>query len=248
MKVEFLNKSDNEVEFVVDGVTSTFVNAIRRYGIAKVPTFAIEDVEFKKNSSALYDEIIAHRLGLIPLTTKSLPSKIGYEGARVKFKLKAKGPGYVYASDLKTSDDDVVPVYDKIPIVYLAENQEIDLTATAILGIGADHAKFSPGLISFRAYPKITIGRGADGSIAEVCPKGVLINDNGKLKVDESKLHLCELCKACEDASDKVKVEGEENKFIVYVESWGQMKAMDILTRAAKVLLKDLDKFQKSFK
>ncbi len=248
MKVEFLNKSDNELEFVVDGVTSSFVNAIRRYGTSKVPTYAIEDVEFKKNSSVLYDEIIAHRLGLIPLKTKSMPAKIGYEGPRIKFKLKAKGPGYVYSSELKTSDDDVVPVYDKIPIVYLTEDQEIDLTATAILGIGADHAKFSPGLISFRQYPNISIKRGADGAIAEVCPKGILVNDNSKLKVDESKLHLCTICKACEDKSDSVKVEGEENKFIVYVESWGQMKAIDIIQRAVKALLKDLEKFQKSFK
>ena len=249
MKLEFLNKSDNELEFVIEGVSSTIVNAIRRYGVAKVPTFAIEDVEFKKNSSAMYDEMIAHRLGLIPLFTKSFSNKIGYEGPRVKFKLKAKGPGYVYAKELKSSDDDVTPVYDNIPILYLDENQEVDLTATALLGIGADHAKFSPGLISFRQYPKITIGRGVDGSIAEVCPKGVLVNDNGKLKVNESKLHECTICKACEDKSEgKVKVEGEENKFIVYVESWGQMPAIEILKRSLKVLSKDLDKFQKSFK
>ena len=248
MKINVLKESDLEIDFVIDGIYDSLINAIRRYAIGKVPTFAIEDVEFKKNSSVLFDEIIAHRLGLVPLTTKDFRVRIGYEGPRVKFKLKAKGPGMVYSTQMKSSDPDVVSVY-KMPIVYLDENQEIELTATAIMGIGDDHAKFSPGLFTFRGYPKITISKDADPKIADVCPKKVFKVVNGKLKVDENRIIYCDLCKACEDASNgKVKVEGEENKYIVHVESWGQMKVRDILTRATKVLQSDLEKFQKSFK
>ena len=49
--------------------TPSFANTLRRVVTEDVPTMAIEDVEFRKNNSILYDEIISHRLGLIPLTT-----------------------------------------------------------------------------------------------------------------------------------------------------------------------------------
>ena len=44
--------------------TDAFANLIRRSCMDEVPTLAVEDVEFGDNSSALYDEVVAHRLGL----------------------------------------------------------------------------------------------------------------------------------------------------------------------------------------
>jgi len=106
---------------------------------------AIEDVEVRKNSSSLYDEMIAHRLGLIPLTTDlksyNLPSECKCEGkgcarCQLVLTLSAKGPGIVYSSSLKSKDPKVKPVFDNFPIVKLLKGQEIELEATATLGTG----------------------------------------------------------------------------------------------------------------
>ena len=71
IEVRFLDqdKEKNKLSFVLINSTPSFANAIRRAIVEEVPTMAIEEVEFRKNNSILYDEIIAHRLGLLPLTT-----------------------------------------------------------------------------------------------------------------------------------------------------------------------------------
>src|SRR3989344_1750302 len=77
-------KKTGRMSFIVKGSNPAFVNAIRRCIINEVPTMAIEDVEIRKNSSILYDEMVAHRLGLVPLKTDlksyNLPQKCKCEG------------------------------------------------------------------------------------------------------------------------------------------------------------------------
>jgi DNA-directed RNA polymerase subunit D len=63
------DKKNGTVTFLLKKTTPAFANALRRVIIDYVPTMAIEDIEFSKNSSILYDEIIAHRLGLTPIKT-----------------------------------------------------------------------------------------------------------------------------------------------------------------------------------
>jgi DNA-directed RNA polymerase subunit D len=121
--------------------------------IAEVLTMAIEDVEIIKNSSAMYDETLAHRLGLLPLTTdlKSYRMKKGAEddgsaACETTLTLKAKGPCTVYASALKSKDPKIVPAHPDMPLCVLLKGQELEIIATAILGHGKEHMKWSPCL------------------------------------------------------------------------------------------------------
>jgi len=102
----------------------------------------------------MYDEILAHRLGLIPVTTDptyNLPeectckSELGCEKCRASLSLEIEASDpveVVYTSNLKPENPEVKPVSDKIPIVKLAQGQRVKLEAYARLGRGRDHAKW----------------------------------------------------------------------------------------------------------
>lgn len=63
-----INKNDGEtMEFDIVGIDPAIANALRRILIAEVPTVAIEHVFVINNTSIIQDEVLAHRLGLVPL-------------------------------------------------------------------------------------------------------------------------------------------------------------------------------------
>ena len=55
------------MEFDLIGVDASLANAFRRILLAEIPTMAIEKVYVYNNTSVIQDEVLAHRLGLIPL-------------------------------------------------------------------------------------------------------------------------------------------------------------------------------------
>lgn len=115
----------------------SFSNAIRRIMISEVPTFAIEDVYIYENSSSMDDEILAHRLGLIPIKGKPL-----LDTEIITFTLEKEGPCTVYSSDLKSENGEVA--FKNIPIVKLGKGQKIKIECEAVPGIGKVHAKWQP--------------------------------------------------------------------------------------------------------
>ena len=66
-EIEIKSKTDEELVFDIKGIDPTIVNTLRRIMIAEVPTMAIETVIINQNTSIIPDEVLAHRLGLIPI-------------------------------------------------------------------------------------------------------------------------------------------------------------------------------------
>jgi DNA-directed RNA polymerase subunit D len=164
MDIKVLSREQDTLRFVLSDVSPAFANAIRRIILAEVPVMAIDDVMILENNSVMYDEILAHRLGLIPVTTDqtyNLPeectckSELGCEKCRASLSLEVEASDpveVVYTSNLKPENPEVKPVSDKIPIIKLAQGQRVKLEAYARLGRGRDHAKWQPASACTYSY------------------------------------------------------------------------------------------------
>src|SRR2546426_4378139 len=148
-----------------DDTDPTIVTSIGRPLLADVPKMAIEDVEFHlgpiraedgkeyESVAPLFDEIISHRLGLVPIPTDLalfVPKATcptchgeGCPNCTIIYSLNKRGPGVVTSGDLEPIGDPKLKPKDvAIPIVKLGDGQALLIYATAILGTGRDHAKW----------------------------------------------------------------------------------------------------------
>ena len=162
MTIKINSVSKEKISFVLES-TPAYANALRRILKGEIPVMSIEYVDFEHNNSGMFDEAIAHRLGLIPLT---FDQKIFRTKAQCKCKGKGcsqcevvlvidkTGPCTVKAGDMKTTDDSVKPADENIPIAELLENQKLVFEATAQLGYGKDHAKWQAAVVGYEANAK----------------------------------------------------------------------------------------------
>ncbi|CAA0826462.1 DNA-directed RNA polymerases II- IV and V subunit 3 [Striga hermonthica] len=239
-KIRIRTVRDDFMKFELRDTDASIANALRRVMISEVPTIAIDLVEIEVNSSVLNDEFIAHRLGLIPLTSeRAMAMRFSRdcdacdgdgqcEYCSVEFHLRAKCINDqtldVTSKDLYSSDHTVVPVdfsdssgVDNaenrgIIIVKLRRGQELNLRAIARKGIGKDHAKWSPAAT-------------------------VYVHDAEAYTYDDEVLKKA-------DAMGKpglVEIHAKEDSFIFTVETTGAIKASQLLINAIEVLKQKLD-------
>ncbi len=254
MKIEKLSKTKNKSVFLIKGIKNSIANAIRR-SVYEIPILAIDSVEFYKNDSALYDEIIAQRLGLIPLKgdlkTFKRQENCSCEGKGcnkciVSLKLKAKGPGTIYASELKGKGFEVI--YPQMPIVVLAQDQELEFVADAKLGMGKEHAKFTPGILWFNAYPTVEISKECNscGECIKTCPQKAISLQGNKIIIDPNKCDLCGACvEKCNNLKKAIKINASEEDFIFYIETFGQISSEEILIESVNALNENIRELSK---
>jgi len=166
IKVTNYEAKGSKAEFDVKGLDVKLLNAFRRTVMCGVPVMAMEKVTFYINSSILNDEILAHRMGLVPLTT-DLKTYVTRSECTCKGKgcgkctawltIDAVGPKTVYSEDVKSEKNpDIKPVHGKIPLVKLMADQKLKAEAEAVLGYGSEHVKWQPGVASYELKEKDT--------------------------------------------------------------------------------------------
>ncbi len=153
VSIKTLEKTEKKIKFLLDADIG-FANALRRVMMNEVPVLAVETVIFEDNNSGLFDEVVAHRLGLIPLKfdirTMNMKKDCKCDGkgcsrCQVRLVLEKSGLCTVMSSDI-VSD---IEVEKNIPIVELLEGQHIKLEAIAELGLGIDHTKYQSAIVGY---------------------------------------------------------------------------------------------------
>lgn len=248
LKIEIRSLSAREAKLVVEGVHPYFVNALRRTLLSEVPKLAIDRVTFYDNTSALFDEILAHRLGLLPIPTD--PSTLNMKGQVdadgkptyvVRYTLTKEGPCTVYASDLEPEDKAFAIADPKVPLVELLAGQRLILEAEAILGDGTQHAKWQVcQAAGYKYYPTATmdakrIKPEAAKLAVERTPAGVLALEGGKLVIVKPE-DVNQADEAEKILGDAFQIGYDDRKFVFRFETDGSLKAEDALLKAVDLL------------
>eukprot|EP00039_Didymoeca_costata_P023397 m.6974 g.6974 ORF g.6974 m.6974 type:complete len:271 (+) comp3619_c0_seq2:142-954(+) len=251
VKVTQLSEDDTgeRVKFVLKNTELALANSLRRVMISEVPTLAIDWVQIEHNSSHLIDEFIAHRLGLIPLTS-SLAMKFEYhrdcncdaygcENCSVRFTLDVQNDEddvrIVTTRDLISEKEEVAPVTSKmsgqyeqasdIVIVKLAKNQRLALQCRAYKGIGKEHAKWIP----------------CCGVGFEYDPDNALRHTTFERPEDWTKSEYSELLDDDTKPQADFDPTAKADTFYYNVESTGSLPADEIVSSAVTVLQEKLE-------
>ncbi|MFX1418063.1 MAG: DNA-directed RNA polymerase subunit D [Promethearchaeota archaeon] len=266
MSLEVLEKNNRNLIFVVEGISVEMANAIRRIILSEIPVMAVDEVIILKNDSPLYDEIISHRLGLIPLTTDLKTYKLprdcscgGYGCALCQVSLTCEvtnttnTPMEIYSKDLKSNDPKIIPVDPNIPIVKIDKSDKVIIEAYAVLGIAKEHVKWQAvSNIFYRFYPQIDF----DNSkcikcpdkciVSRMCPEELYDFSNKKTPILlEDYWKTCTLCNSCQNdcPEEAIKVGWKDNVYIFLVESDGVLPFDIIMKKTFEIFLEKIDEF-----
>jgi DNA-directed RNA polymerase I and III subunit RPAC1 len=96
MSFEIVSLDNNNMEVNISGIDAPLANALRRVMIADIPTMAFDKMVLYQNTSILHDEVLSHRMGLVPVFADpdefiaKGPNDDFNEHNSIKFKLHVK--------------------------------------------------------------------------------------------------------------------------------------------------------------
>lgn len=265
LKLDVLKESEHKIVFVTEGISIEMINAIRRIILTEIPVMAIDEIIILKNDSPLYDEILSHRMGLIPLKTDldtyKLPHEcecLGYGCPLCQVSLTCEitnttnAPLDIFSGDLSSNDPKIVPVDPYIPIVKIEKNAKIIIEAYAILGFAKNHAKWQAvSNVAYRHYPLVEFDATElkdpeeKKLIVKMCPEKLFeLTNNDSLKIKEDYWKFCTLCMSCEKSSSgKIKAVPKKGVYLFSIESDGVLPFNVLIRKVFEIFNEKIDEF-----
>ena len=270
MKVNVLQMEDYYAQIEFKDVNYSFVNSVRRSLVSMVPCLALHEIDFHMGSlgsyvdeesgdereyesiSAMFNEIVAHRIGMLPIPTdektiEAFGDSIGDDSKQpeIMYSLHKQGPCTVYSGDLEpvSGDDSLVIPETNVPIVKLAEGQAILVYAKAKMGNAQKHTKWQCAVAPrFYQAPTITVssGKGSKAIFDIVHKKDFKKKGNSHVIDNPDKAHAAlnklEQLWNDKEAKESMEVSTKKDHFIFEFETNGAMKANLALEQALKAL------------
>jgi len=254
LKTRIVSLNEDTIKFLLEGVDVAFANALRRTMVSEVPIMTIDDIFYFDNSSLIPDEILAHRIGLVPLKTDLdayvLPedcdcnAELGCPKCRAVLTMDVEATDNnvtVYSGDL-VSEESVAPASTRIPLAKLAPGQAIRFEAYAQLGQGKVHVKWSP--VSMCVYQNVALVPGKDKASRQECldacgPTAAAAEGDHLKVIDIQEFESCDKCRdlvSHKEIMDNLK----PNEFLFTVESNGALRPERIVQEAVKILKRKL--------
>lgn len=282
MKVKVLKMDDYYAQVEFKDVDYSFVNSVRRSLVSMVPCLALHEIDFHMGSlgsyvdeesgdekeyesiSAMFNEIIAHRLGMLPIptdkkTVEAFGGTINDDSKQpdIMYSLHKQGPCTVYSGDLEpvNGDDSLIIPETNVPIVKLSEGQAILVYAKAKMGVASQHTKWQCAVAPrFYQAPTITVssGKGSKAVLDTVGKEKFTKKGTNHVITNPVVAHqaLKDLEKLWndEDAQKAMEVTTKTDHFVFEFETNGAMKADLALQQALKAFNTHCEEFAVSFK
>ena len=261
MKVDIKELKPKKAVLKIEDTSHYFVNSLRRIMLADLPKLAVDNVVIYDNTSALFDEIIAHRLGLVPIPTdlslltfrdECVCKGKGCPNCTVRYTLSKEGEGTIYSGDLQPAEKSWAIKEDKITLVELYGDQRLILEVEAVLGRGKNHAKWqsviAPGY-KMETYYEFDKKRTNDlDKFLKKLPKNLVEIKGDRLELkDPTQSSLFEY-HIDKEKADFITIKRDPSKLTFTYETDGALSAKDAIIESSKILQGKYKEFGKQLK
>ena len=272
---QFNYTDPDTLKFLAEDVDCSLLNALRRIIIGEVPTIGFRteygresDIKIIKNTSALHNEFLAHRLSLIPIHYTNFddfnPDKylfvlkkqnntnrtMDITTEHIEIKDITKDPPVIMSDSFRENLFPRDPITkDFILINKLKpsksglgdEGEELDITMRATMGIGNENSQFCPTCVS--VFTNIQDPDKVEAEFNDLIDRKNAERKGNPLTKDEVSQERLAFNSLDAQRHFYTDERGEPNKFEFTIESDGRIPSHDILTMSMDIFKEHIRKF-----